>query len=120
MPTKPRRTTSARPPKGDKLDYLILQNDLILEKQNSLNLTVQLMEKKLMATVEQVIAKIEEQTTVVGSLETLMDELVVLVRAGRTDPAKLDQALSLLESNRARISDAVKKGTDAENEPPPA
>jgi peptidoglycan hydrolase CwlO-like protein len=118
MPAKPRRTTSARPPIGDKLDHIIRQNDLILANQEHQRNLTTTMEKNLMGTAADVVAKIQAKDTVIASIEAMTNELVALVRAGKTDPAKLDEALALLDGQYGRLDQAVIKGTAAENETP--
>ena len=62
MPTKPRRTTSVRPPKGDKLDHIIRQNDLILANQTFITNLTQNMEKTMSAGTDAIRAEIVKLT----------------------------------------------------------
>jgi hypothetical protein len=121
MPTKftsTQETTSMR--HAEKLDHIIRQNDLILANQTFITNLTQNMEKTLMASAADIVAKIQEKDTVIASVETLVKELVVLVKAGKTDPAKLDEALALLSGQYGRLDQAVAEGTAAETETPAA
>jgi hypothetical protein len=113
MPTKPRRTTSARPPKGDKLDYLILQNDLILEKQNSLNLTVQLMEKNMSAELDAVKAAVQKNTDAELAAADLLRRLSQLITDSINDKPALQQLAADVNAQADALAAAVTANTPA-------
>ena len=73
---------------------------------------------ELMATtVDDLVAKVTAQTTVVNSVKVVVDELKAIIASGQTDPAKLQQINDVLDANDA-ILEGISTGTVAAGEPP--
>ena len=70
--------------------------------------------------VEDILAKVEAQTTVIGSVETTLTELSARLKEAITenDPMKLQAIADELDANTTRLSAAVVANTPAA--PPPA
>jgi len=66
--------------------------------------------------LEDIEAKVDEETTVIAGVETLMDTLAAEVRATKGDPAKLEALANKIESNKSRLASAVIRNTDASAE----
>jgi hypothetical protein len=81
------------------------------------------MEARIMATLDDVIAKVAEQSSVVASAAALIDglqnKLEAALKAG-VDPAKIQSIVDALESDKAKLVEAMKENTIAEIEPAPA
>lgn len=76
----------------------------------------------LMATTDELLAEVAEQTTIEGSAVLLLDRIGDLLEEAQTDPAKLTQAIDLLRGSRTELGDAIVRNTPAETptpEPPP-
>lgn len=66
-----------------------------------------------MAVIDDVQADVEAQSTVIGSVETLLANLSAQITAAGTDPVKLQAIKDALEVNSARLSAAVVANTPA-------
>lgn len=82
-------------------------------------------EARIMSTLDQVVAKVAEQSSVVASAAALIDGLqdklnaaLKEVAAG-ADPAKLKEIVDALEGDRVKLVEAMKENTIAEIEPAP-
>lgn len=116
--------------RGEKIDVIFTQLMLLTEVMTGMLQgigtlaerlsNVEQKETTLMASAQEVVDKITAQTGVVQGVKTLMEELAPLIRAGKTDTTKLDEALALIEGNNQVVAEAVAIGTDAENEVPAA
>jgi len=69
------------------------------------------------ASVDDVIAAVQKETTVEQSVITLLNQFASQVQAAGTDPIKLQQALDLITSNTAALSAAVTANTPAATPP---
>jgi hypothetical protein len=69
------------------------------------NLTARLVrgEIRLMATVDQILEGLAELPTIDEGLDAVFAALQTLIQQGKQDPAKLDQALSLLTTHKDRV-----------------
>lgn len=109
---------------GGKIDLNVLGMDELLKigrqviVQNvqivSLLSRVLKMEEAQMAKVDDLISEVASDTDAVSSLENVIDTLIATVEANKTDPAKLQQVLDGMKSNRDRIVQATLKGTPAD------
>ena len=66
-----------------------------------------------MALVDDVLADVQDESTVIGSVEQLLTNLSAQLAAAGTDPAKLAQVKSAIDANKARLSAAVVANTPA-------
>lgn len=85
-------------------------NDKLDRIERSLKV-VRLQEKIQMTTLDELIAATEKQTTVEQSVEELIRGLRDQLTAAGVDQAKIDQAFANVESNTARLSDALVANT---------
>lgn len=69
----------------------------------------------IMATLDEVIAKATEAKTVSESTNIAVREVIRLLKESVADPAKLDEAVALLEAMRANDAEML-----TDNTPPPA
>lgn len=116
--------------RGDKIDAIFTQLVLLTEVMTGMLQGIGVLaerlsnieqkETTLMASAQEVVDKLTAETGVVQGVKTLMEELAPLIRAGKTDSTKLDEALALIEGNDQVIAEAVAIGTAAENEVPAA
>jgi len=83
--------------------------DAIMRAQN---LEIE-MEFSNMKTTAELIDAIEEQTSVVDGVATLVDELQDAVKNAAGDQAKIDAAFEKIKANTKKISDAMVENTDA-------
>lgn len=90
-----------------KLDHVIRLLGLVLYKENA-----------IMATAQDLLDDVNDQTTVDQSIITLLGNIKAQLDAAGTDAAKLDQVKAVLDSNKAAIAAAVQANTPAA--PPPA
>jgi len=66
-----------------------------------------------LAGIEDVVAAVTAQSTVIDSVETLLAQLKALVEAAGTDPVKIQAALDAVLANTARLQAAVVANTPA-------
>lgn len=64
-----------------------------------------------MASIDELVAKVEEQTTVVAGVETTIAELKAALAAAGVPQEKIDAAFAGVEANTARLSAAIVAGT---------
>jgi hypothetical protein len=80
-------------------------------------------EARIMATLDDVIAKVAEQSSVVASaaalIDGLQDKLNAALKEG-VDPAKVKAIVDALEADKSKLVEAMKENTIAEIEPAPA
>lgn len=79
-----------------KLDVILHKLDLLLNK-----------EIKIMALEDDILAKVQEQTTIVTSVQTLVEALKAAVLANVPDPAtraKLQSVLDAITANDAALA----------------
>ena len=69
----------------------------------------------MMAEIDTLEALVEENTTVVGSAELLIEQIVAMLEAAKTDPIRLQAVIDKLSSSKTSLAEAV-----AANTPPPA
>jgi hypothetical protein len=82
------------------------------------------MEARIMSTLDDVIAKVAEQSSVVASAAALIDGLQDKLAASLTkegvDPEKIKTIVDSLEADKVKLVEAMKENTVAEIEPAPA
>ena len=66
-----------------------------------------------MASVDEILAAVQELPTINDSLDALFAQLQLLIQQGSTDPAKLQQALDLLNAQKERTKAAILANTPA-------
>jgi membrane-bound lytic murein transglycosylase B len=78
------------------------------------------LEATVMATLDELVAATEEQTTVEASMEVFLQGLKDQLTAQGLDQAKVDAAFAGVTANTARISAAISANTTSEppTEPP--
>jgi ABC-type long-subunit fatty acid transport system fused permease/ATPase subunit len=64
-----------------------------------------------MAAIDDILTEVAELPTINDSLDALFAQLQELIKAGGTDPAKLQQALELLTTQKARTKAAIVANT---------
>lgn len=81
--------------------------------------------EKIMASLDDLIVEVADQTSVITSASVLLDGLTEQVQALRDDlaaagqdTAKIDAVLLSLQSNKTALAEAVTRNTDAEDEQP--
>ena len=80
------------------------------------------LEERLMLRIEELLRTAQDQSTVIGGLETMITEVVATMRrlaSEQATPEQWNELASILESNTTRIGTAVTTGTSAENEVSP-
>ncbi len=70
-------------------------------------------ETKLMATVAEVLADVQDESQVDDSIITLLTNIKAMLDAAGTDPAALDQVKAVIDANKAKIAAAVVANTPA-------
>ncbi len=68
---------------------------------------------KLMATAAEILADVQDESTVDDSIITLLTNIKAMLDAAGTDPAALDQVKALIDANKAKIAAAVVANTPA-------
>jgi len=58
---------------------------------------------RTMAAIDDLLADVEDEDTVLGSLEQLLTNLSALLANAGTDPAKIAQIRTLVDTQKARI-----------------
>ena len=71
----------------------------------------------LMTTVADIKAELASQTTIIGSLKSLISGLVAAVEANKTDPTALDDILAQIKANDAELAAATVTNTPAAEAP---
>ena len=78
--------------------------------------------EKIMAKLDDLVAEVAEETSVIASAGTLLDGLTAQVRALRddladagVDTAKVDAVLASLQANKAALQEAVVRNTPEAN-----
>lgn len=64
--------------------------------------------------------KVDNQTTVIASANTLLSDLSSRIKAGANDPQAMQDLADEIDSNTNALSAAVANNTDAEDETPAA
>src|ERR1700730_6653838 len=105
---------------------LITIQNVNMYDSDKLDRILALMEK-MMATLDQVLAAVTDESTQLDSLSTLIAGLkqqVADALAGTTLPAavqaKVDAVFAQAETNKGKIATAISANTPAANIPPPA
>lgn len=71
------------------------------------------MEDVIMATVDDILTDVAELPDIEDSMEKLFTQLADLIAAGKTDPAKLDQAHALVTTFKDKAKAAILANTPA-------
>jgi len=66
---------------------------------------------RLMGLIDDLAADVTAQTTVIGSVETLLQNLSSQLAAAGTDPVKLQAVKDALDANTSRLAAAVQANT---------
>jgi len=74
---------------------------------------------KIMALLDDVIADVAEETTIVESVVTLLTSLSDQLKAAGTDPVKLAALKTQIDANKKALADAVIANTPPPVVPPP-
>jgi len=69
------------------------------------------MENRIMALLDDVIADVAEETTVIESVVTLLTNLSQQLKDAGTDPVKLAALKTQIDSNKAALAKAVVDNT---------
>lgn len=67
-----------------------------------------------MATIDDILADVQSERTVIDSAITLLNNLTSMIASAGTDPAKLQAVIDTVEANKKALADAV-----VANTPPP-
>jgi hypothetical protein len=70
-------------------------------------------EGEIMATVDDILNDVAELPTIEDSMEKVFTELAALIEAGKTDPAKLDQAHALVTTYKDKAKASILANTPA-------
>lgn len=76
--------------------------------------------ENLMATLDQIIAKVAAQTTQIDSLNTFTEGLAQQIKdlkLNQADQAKIDALFAAVEKNDQRLADAMTENTPGGGEP---
>jgi hypothetical protein len=68
-------------------------------------------EQRLMASIDEILTDVAELPTINDSLDALFVQLQALIEAGKTDPAKLQQAHDLIVAQKERTKAAIVANT---------
>lgn len=71
------------------------------------------MEVKQMASIDDVLASVAELDDINDSLDAVFAQLQELINQGKTDPAKLEEALSIVNTQKERTKAAIVANTPA-------
>jgi predicted component of type VI protein secretion system len=88
--------------------------DRINEKLNVLTK----LEAIQMSGIDDILTEVAELPTINDSLDALFAQLQELIKAGGTDPVKLQQALELITTQKARTKAAIVANTPASTPTP--
>lgn len=75
-----------------------------------------------MATIDDLKAAVERNTTVGGSVQTLVSQIVQMLRDAQNQPdvsAALDEVITQLDTETAQFQDLVTANTPADGQPTP-
>lgn len=64
-----------------------------------------------MATIDDILAGVEEESTLDDSIITLLQNLKAAVDAAKGDQAKIDAAFAAITANKQKVSDAITANT---------
>jgi len=64
-----------------------------------------------MATIDDILAGVEEESTLDDSIITLLTNLKAAVDAAKGDQAKIDAAFAAITANKQKVSDAITANT---------
>jgi len=70
-----------------------------------------------MALIDDLLADVQDEDTVIGSVEQLLTNLTQLLGSAATDPAKIAQIKNIVDAQKARITQAVIDHTPASPTP---
>jgi hypothetical protein len=70
-------------------------------------------EDVLMASADDILNDVAELPTISDSLDSLFVQLAALIEAGKTDPAKLDQAKAIVDTFKDKTKAAIVANTPA-------
>lgn len=77
---------------------------------------LQEMEKRIMLTLDDIVTDVQDESTVIDGVVTLLGTLSAQIAAAGTDPVKLQALKDLVDANKAKIASAVIANTPV---PPP-
>ena len=97
----------------DFIKFLFTEAIGVQELKQQVLAKLEEMKGEIMAAIDDVQAKVEAQTTVIGSAVTLLNQLKALLDAAGTDPIKLAALSSLIGNNTDALSTAVVANTPA-------
>lgn len=66
-----------------------------------------------MATIDDILREVNELPTINDSLEALFAQLAILIEAGKVDPAKLDDAMAIIVTQKERTKADIVANTPA-------
>ena len=69
-----------------------------------------------MAKIQDVVDKVNAQTTVIEGVTSLLDSLAQQVKDAGTDPAKLQEVVDNIQANTDKLANAVARDTAANDE----
>jgi hypothetical protein len=69
-------------------------------------------------TMDDLLTEMRELPTLDESLDALFALLAPLIQAGKTDPAKLDEAFALVTAHKEKVKADILANTPAAQEPP--
>lgn len=101
-----------------QLERKLNQIDQKLDRLIALAKTTIKGEVFILANIDEVLASIEEMPSINDSLDALFLKLQDLIVAGNSNPAKLQQALDLLTTNKDRTKAAIVANTPVDPVPP--
>lgn len=89
------------------MDLVLLRLERILIDLDNMKYKLRVIERKIeqlgetqMATADDIITKVTEQTTIIDSVRTLVEQL----QAAADDPAKLQEIVNALDTNNAALA----------------
>jgi len=102
--------------------YLAIILICLVAWSNWQNHKIQRGQKKLMATVADLVAKVSELTTVEQSAEALLDGLSQQLKdaVAANDPAAIQGVIDSLDAGKSQLAAAVTRNTPAAPPAPPA
>jgi hypothetical protein len=74
---------------------------------------VLLKEGTIMAAIDDLLADVQDETTVVGSVEALLTNLTNLLKTAGATPAQIAAVQAVVDANKGRLSAAVVANTPA-------
>ena len=94
----------------DQFALITSRLDAIVAQLKTLNR----METNVMSVLDDIEAEVAKQTSVEGSVETLISNLAQAVKSAGTDPARLNAILTALKNNDERLAQLVADNTAAD------